>query len=106
MPRAERVDRSLTHKADGKRAVRPCDDHPRVPTIHRAAGYAFRFRATDRDEPPHIHVEGNGGHAKFWLHSLGLAKSAGYNRYQLVQIRRIVEAHESQFTSRWHEYFG
>jgi hypothetical protein len=41
-----------------------------VPTLHREAGYAFRFRASDQGEPPHVHVEGNGD-AKFWLDARG-----------------------------------
>jgi len=76
-----------------------------VPTIHREAGYAFRFRATDRGEPPHVHVEGNGGYAKYWLDGSRLDKNAGYNRRQLTQIARIVEAHASEFEARWHDYF-
>jgi len=78
----------------------------RVPTLHREAGYAFRFRATDRGEPPHVHVEGNDGHAKFWLRGPRLENSTGYNRRQLAHIAGIVEAHASEFASRWHDYFG
>jgi hypothetical protein len=76
-----------------------------VPTIHREGGYDFRFRAIDRDEPPHVHVEGNGGYAKFWLEGSRLEKSAGYNQAQLRQIARIVEAHAGEFQARWHDYF-
>ena len=76
-----------------------------VPTLHREAGYAFRFRMNDRSEPPHVHVEGNGGHAKFWLDGPRLQDSAGYNRRQLKQIARIVQAHAGEFEARWHDYF-
>ncbi len=31
-----------------------------MPTIHAEGGYDFRFRSADRDEPPHVHVEGHG----------------------------------------------
>lgn len=77
-----------------------------MPTIHEEAGYAFRFRSSDRGEPPHIHVEGNGGHAKFWLPDLGVSTSTGYNRRQLRQITTIVHIHAAEFLGRWHEFFG
>jgi hypothetical protein len=76
-----------------------------VPTLHHEAGYSFRFRAVDRGEPPHVHVDGNGGHAKFLLASSRLDRSAGYNRPQLTQIARIVEAHAVEFEAKWHDYF-
>ena len=78
---------------------------PAVPTLHFEAGYAFRFRASDQGEPPHVHVEGNGGHAKFWLDDARLEKTAGYNRRQLAQIGRIVGAHADEFKAKWHDYF-
>lgn len=80
-------------------------DDGSVPTLHRQAGYAIRFRANDRGEPPHVHIEGNGGDAKFWLSPPKLANSAGYNRRQVAQIAEIVDAHRNEFLSRWHEYF-
>ena len=76
-----------------------------VPTLLREAGYAFRFRATDRGEPPHVHVEGHSGYAKFWLDGRKLEKSAGYNQRQLTQIARIVEEHAGEFEAKWHDYF-
>lgn len=76
-----------------------------MPTLLREAGYAFRFRANDRGEPPHVHVEGNGGRAKFWLDGPRLQASTGYNRRQLMQIARIVEDHAREFAARWHGYF-
>lgn len=76
-----------------------------VPTIHREAGYAFRFRASDRGEPPHVHVEGNDGRAKFWLADRRLARSRGYNPRQLAQIEAIIAERADQWLRRWHEYF-
>jgi hypothetical protein len=76
-----------------------------VPTIYREAGFAFRFRANDRGEPPHIHVEGNGGRAKFWLANSRLARNRGYNPRQLAQIELIVEARTDGFLRKWHDYF-
>ncbi|MEO8510042.1 MAG: DUF4160 domain-containing protein [Chloroflexota bacterium] len=76
-----------------------------MPTIYREAGYAFRFRANDRDEPPHVHVEGNGGRAKIWLADSGVARPGRYNPRQLAQIEAIVEEHAHDFLRTWHEYF-
>jgi hypothetical protein len=76
-----------------------------VPTVHREAGYAFRFRVGDAGEPPHIHVEGNGGRAKFWLRDSRLVRSEGYNRRQLAAIQEIVSLHEEDWLRRWHEFF-
>ena len=43
--------------------------------------------------------------AKLWLDGSRLEKAAGYNRGQLTQIGRIVEAHADEFKARWHDYF-
>lgn len=77
-----------------------------VPTIHAEGGYAFRFRSADRDEPPHVHVEGYGGEAKFWLPNTGRVTSRRYNRRQLRRLAHIIEAHTDKFLERWHEFFG
>lgn len=90
----------------GKPPVRAADQHSSVPTLHREAGYAFRFRAGDRREPPHVHVEGGGGHAKFWLADGRLADTGGYNRRDLSTIGAIVAAHRFEWLRQWHEYFG
>ena len=76
-----------------------------VPTIHREAGYAFRFRANDRSEPPHVHVEGNDGRAKFWLPDAGLVRSEGYNRRQLAAIQIIVAENAERWLRQWHDFF-
>ncbi len=76
-----------------------------VPTLHRQAGYGFRFRMNDRSEPPHIHVEGHGGRAKYWLADESLVRAERYNRRQLAEIQRIVSVHADEWLRRWHEYF-
>ena len=75
-------------------------------TLHEERGYAFRFRSSDAPEPPHVHVEGNGGAAKFWLPDVELASSRGYTRRQLEVISTILREHEDEFLDRWHEFFG
>jgi hypothetical protein len=78
----------------------------RVPTIHREAGYGFRFRANDGREPPHVHVEGNGGRAKFWLPDGRLVRSEGYNPRQEARIQAIVSENAKDWMRRWHEFFN
>lgn len=80
-------------------------DDRRVPTIHRQGGYSFSFYSGDRSEPPHVHVDGHGGNAKFWLPNRGVVASRGYNRHQLQQIAAIVDSHSLEFLERWHEFF-
>lgn len=77
-----------------------------VPTIHREGEFAFRFHSADADEPPHVHVYGHGGKAKFWLPHRGEVTSRGYNRYELGRLASIVDAHTEEFLERWHEFFG
>ena len=38
-----------------------------MPTILREGPYRFFFYASDREEPPHVHVERDDRVAKFWL---------------------------------------
>ena len=37
-----------------------------MPTLAIIEGYRFFFWSLDLGEPPHVHVEGHGGKAKFW----------------------------------------
>jgi hypothetical protein len=57
-----------------------------MPTVHRAGPYRFFFYAGDRDEPPHVHVEGDKNTAKFWLDPVRLQNSSGFNRNELNRI--------------------
>jgi hypothetical protein len=61
---------------------------------------------TDGPEPPHVHVEGNDGAAKFWLRDVELASSRGYTRRQLETVAEMVRSHRSEFLDMWHEFFG
>ena len=38
-----------------------------LPTVLRYGPYRLFFYSTDREEPPHVHVEREEFHAKFWL---------------------------------------
>ena len=77
-----------------------------MPTILRVRGYRFFFFSTEGSEPAHIHVEKAESYAKFWLESIALARSIGYNARELHQLRELVEEHKILFLERWHEYFS
>ena len=76
-----------------------------MPTLANIDGYRFFFWSLDLGERPHVHVEGHGGKAKFWLSPVEHASSKGYNERELNKIRRIVEEHEAEWLQVWHEHF-
>ena len=76
-----------------------------MPTILRVGSYRFHFYASDQPEPIHVHVEGGGGSAKFWLRPLRLAASRGLSRHELSRLAGIVADHQEQFVRAWNEYF-
>ncbi|MGB0387181.1 MAG: DUF4160 domain-containing protein [Ardenticatenaceae bacterium] len=54
-----------------------------MPTVQRIGPYRFFFYASDRNEPPHIHIRRDRNTAKFWLNPVRLANSGGFNRKEL-----------------------
>lgn len=46
-----------------------------MPTVLRVGPYRFFFYASDRHEPPHVHVERDEKVAKFWLRPVRLERS-------------------------------
>lgn len=48
-----------------------------MPTVLREGPYRFFFYASDREEPPHVHVERDRQTAKFWLQPVRLERSGG-----------------------------
>lgn len=77
-----------------------------MPTILRVGPYRFFFYASDRDEPPHIHVERDDNVAKFWLDPVRLQSSGGFSRVEINRIANIVNTHRKQLLEAWNEYFG
>ena len=77
-----------------------------MPTVLRAGPYAFRFFASDRDEPPHVHVERDECEAKFWIEPrVELVRNAGFARHELRQVERVIWRERDRLLERWHEYF-
>lgn len=77
-----------------------------MPTVLREGPYRFFFYASDRNEPPHIHVERDDNVAKFWLDPVRLQSSGGFSRVEINKITDIVTEHQSEFWEAWNEYFG
>jgi hypothetical protein len=77
-----------------------------MPTIFRTGPYRFFFYATDRDEPPHVHVERDDKIAKFWLDPIRLQYSVGFGRMEIRRIERIVQEQRVQLMEAWYAYFS
>ena len=77
-----------------------------MPTVLRTGPYRFFFYASDRDEPPHVHVEREDHIAKFWLDPIRLQRSRGFNRVELRRIQRLINENHAQLLEAWHGYFG
>lgn len=77
-----------------------------MPTVLRIGPYRFFFYASDRDEPPHIHVERDDNVAKFWLDPVRLQNSGGFSRIEINRMARIVDSHRRLLLEAWNEYFG
>jgi len=76
------------------------------PTLLREGPYRFYFYAGDGAEPAHVHVEGDGGEAKYWLRPVALKNAWGYSARELRVIQRIIEAHRDEFQRAWDAFFG
>lgn len=77
-----------------------------MPTVLRERGYRFFFFSHEPNEPPHIHVDGANGSAKFWLNPPGLARSAGFGASELNKLLYLVRDNRTLFEEAWHGYFG
>jgi hypothetical protein len=76
-----------------------------MPTVLRSGPYRFFFYASDRAEPPHIHVERDDNVAKFWLDPVRLQNNGGFSRVEITRIEKLVNEHQSELLEGWHEYF-
>ena len=60
-----------------------------------ATAVRFYFVSYDCSEKPHVHVEGNGGIAKFWLDPVGYFSSSRLSRRDLGRIQDIIEDNQA-----------
>jgi hypothetical protein len=77
-----------------------------MPTVLRSGPYRFFFYSSDRDEPPHVHVERDRHRAKFWLEPVRLFDSGGFGRVEINRLQALVTANEAVLLRAWHEFFG
>jgi hypothetical protein len=76
-----------------------------MPTVLRVGPYRFFFYASDRDEPPHIHVEREDEVAKFWIRPIRLERSGGFSRREINRMQKLVEENVEALLRGWNEYF-
>lgn len=79
-----------------------------MPVIFRYKAYRFFFYSNEGNprEPIHVHVMGNGGEAKFWLHpDVSLAESIGMNAKTLRELAGVVLTNAKLIEDKWNEYF-
>lgn len=77
-----------------------------MPTVLRTGPYRFFFYATDRDEPPHIHVEREDKLIKFWLDPIRFQYSIGFSRREIRRIEKIMQKQGNQLLEAWNAYFS
>ena len=72
-------------------------------------GFRFFFYSNEDHprEPPHIHVRGERGEAKFWLYpDVRVAGSIGFNAGRLRELASVVEDNTANIERAWNEYFS
>ena len=67
-----------------------------MPAILRAGPFRFFFYASDRGEPPHVHVERDNRIAKFWLDPVRLQRAGGLRRHELRRIEPDRKDHRGE----------
>ena len=78
-----------------------------MPEVFRFFGYSFFFYSREH-KPLHIHVEGNGGIAKFeWNETEFILKEyQGIKASDLKRIKTIINDNAYIIVHRWNEHFN
>ena len=77
-----------------------------MPTFLTIGPYRFFCYASDRDEPPHVHVERDEDEAKFWLKPIRIQGNRGFSRSEISRIQKLVEEHQEQLLAGWNDFFN
>lgn len=77
-----------------------------MPTVLRSGPYRFFFYASDRGEPPHVHVERDEKVAKFWISPARLSRSGGFSRSEIRRIEQMIIENGDDLMEAWDEFFG
>jgi len=78
-----------------------------MPEVFRFFGFSFFFYSKEH-EPLHIHVEGNGGMAKFeWNGSeFVLTEKQNIKAGDFKKIKTVIDENADIIINRWNEYFN
>lgn len=78
-----------------------------MPEVFRFYGFSFFFYSKEH-EPPHIHVEGNGGMAKFEWNSAEfvLIEKQNIKSGDFRKIKAVIDENADIIINRWNEYFN
>ena len=78
-----------------------------MPEIFRFFGFSFFFYSREHD-PLHIHIEGNGGMARFdWNGSIFvLTDKRGIKTGDLKRIRTVIEENTDIIINQWNKHFN
>lgn len=77
-----------------------------MPEVFRFYGFSFFFYSKEH-EPLHIHVEDNGGMAKFVWNGVEfeLFEKQGVKTNDFKKIKKVIDENADIIISRWKEYF-
>lgn len=77
-----------------------------MPEVFRFFGFSFFFYSREH-EPLHIHVEGNGGFAKFdWNGTkFVLKEKQDIKAGDMKNIKSVIDENADLIVDRWNEYF-
>ena len=76
-----------------------------MPEVFRFYGFSFFFYSREHD-PLHVHVEGNGGMAKFeWNGTeFTLVEKEGIKAYDYKKIKGVIDENADIIIKRWNEH--
>ena len=78
-----------------------------MPEVFRFQGFSFFFYSREHD-PLHVHVEGNGGMAKFeWNGTeFTLVEKEGIKANDYKKIKGVIDENADIIIKRWNEHFN
>jgi len=74
-------------------------------TVFTKNKYHFRFYASDRFEPPHVHVIQFENEAKIGLETLAIEYHTGYIEQQLERLVKMTAESQDQLLEAWNDHF-
>ncbi|MBE9464621.1 DUF4160 domain-containing protein [Dyadobacter subterraneus] len=75
-----------------------------MPELLRLFGLRFFFYSNDH-RPPHIHVRGNDGEARFSINPVNCIENNGLKKKDLYLAEAIIKTNKEEFLRKWNEFF-